>query len=661
MLGRDFLPEDDKRNGRKVVLISYKLWQRRFSGSADVIGKMVRIDDSWFAVVGVLPANAVFPGDADFWMPLGIYRVDDLRFLEGVGRLKAGVNIAQASADLLRVHKGMIPQRKENEATQPAMVPLREHYLGGYRIVSDVMLAAVGLVLLIACVNIGNLMMVRGSARVHELAIRSALGAGQGTLIRQTLGESAVLAAIGGAVGLGLGWMMLHLLLSLMPDVLPSWVEFHLDFRVLLFAILVTGAAALAAALLPALQFSKGAVRDVLLDAGPRSSSGRGRRRLMNILLVAEVALAILLLQAGGLVLKAYWQVAGADPGFRAENVVTFALDPPGVKGKVAFYDTLLARLRSSPGVEAVGASTNLPLGVSRGVATLEIVRTLRPGAGAPGERTEAQFIVPGYFHAMGVAILAGRDFDDHDSNAIIVNESLARRLWPGETSVVGRKVESEGKAWTSLVVAGVVRDVRLDALDREVRPEAYLVWRQNPFSQLFVVVRSQVDAAAVLSLSRNIVHSLDANMALYDVRLMQDRVDRSLWMRRTYSWLLGAFSGMGLLVAVAGIYGVISYAVTQRRRELAIRMALGARPNQVVSQVLRGGMVAVSLGFTIGMLGAFYLAQALRTVLVSVSPYDGKVVAVVNAILLGTALLAMSIPARRAASIHPAQSLRSD
>jgi len=448
-----------------------------------------------------------------------------------------------------------------------------------------------------------------------------------------------------------------------MPDVLPSWVEFHLDFRVVLFSLLVTTSAALAASLAPALQFSKGAIRDVLNDAGPKSSSTRARSRLMTTLLVAEVALAIILLQAGGLVFKAYWQVTEVNPGFRAENVITFALDPPDCGGKclIPIYDHLLERLRALPGVESVGATTNLPLGPGRGVALLNAARNVRADPAAPYQRFEAQFVVAGYFQAMGIPVLAGRDFDNHDQEAIILNESLARRLWPAEKDIIGRRVESLGRTASSLVVTGLVQDVRIEGLDQEPRPQVYLSWRQAPANQLFVVIQSRRDPAAILALSRDIVHDANPNMALYDVRLMQDRVQRSLWMRRTYSWLLGAFAAMGFLVTVAGIYGVVSYAVAQRRRELAIRMALGARPDQVVSRVLWDGMAAVGLGFAAGLVGGFFAGRALQSLLVSVSAQDGRVIAAVSGLMMGTAFLAMLIPAWRAASINPSQSLRAD
>lgn len=669
ILGRDFLPEEDRKGGAKVALISYGLWQRKFAGSTDVLGKILDLDNQPFTVIGVLPREAVYPDQADLWVPLAADPNDQHSgwYLQGVGRMKPGVTLDQAKADLTRVHKGMIPTRKVNEITEPVAMPLRERYLGDYRLVTQVLLGAVGLVLLIACVNIAGLMMARGTARAREVAIRAALGAGRRRLIQQLLTESILLAMAGGATGIALGWFALHAMLSLLPDVLPHWVGFQLDLRFVAFALLVTGTAAALSGLAPALESSKVDVRGFLADAAPKTSLSSGRRRSMNALVVGEIALALMLLASAGLMIKAFHKVLTVDPGFRAQNVLTFTISLPPVKyakddQRVQFYKNLVEKLRATPGVDSASATTAVPLGGHWGnFFQVEGARPLGPNEQDPV--ILQRIILPNYFQAMGITMKAGRDFDERDGSndgtrAIIVNESFARRFWPAGDAV-GKRVAGRGPNPKWMTVAGVAHDVKHYGLDQKVRPGVYMPHRQAPVNSMTIVVHSSTAPNGLIAASREILRQMDAGLPMFEIRTMQERLDRSLWERRTYSWLFGVFAGIALVLAIAGIYGLVSYTVTQRTREIGIRMALGAEPGQVLREVLREGMLLVILGVVIGLAGAAFATRLLQTLLAGVSPHDPWALISVSLVLGAAALIANLAPARRAASLDPMRALR--
>ena len=577
------------------------------------------------------------------------------------------MSIQQALADLTRVHKAMIPNRQVNSITSPTAIPLREEYLGDYRLVTQVLLGAVGFVLLIACVNVAGLMMARSTGRSREVAIRAALGAGRAQLMRQLMAESAMLAAAGGIAGVALGWLALSSMLSLMPDVLPPWVDFHLDWRFALFAVVVTGAAAVVAGLGPALESSKVDVRGFLADAGPKSSLSPGRRRVMNTLVVAEIALALVLLACAGLVGKAFGKVMSVDPGFRPANVLTFSLDLPEVKYKTPdeqfhFYDNLLPQLRAMPGVEAASLSSLVPLGGHNGsFFQAEGEPPLPKGQSDPVILQVVTF--PGYFRAMGVDLKAGRDFDDHDGDsegtrAAIVSEGFAKLHWPG-ADPIGKRIGYRGNKPTWMRVVGVASDTKHYGLDQDARPEVYMPFREQPRESMNVVLRSKVGTTALIASAREVIQRADPDLAMYEVRTMQERLQRSLWARRTYSWLFGVFAALAFALAVAGIYGVVSYAVTQRTREIGIRMALGANPSQVLSSVLREGMTLAAIGVAIGIIGALAATRLLASLLAGVSPHDPWAFIAVSIGLGLAALAANFVPARRAASVDPMHALR--
>jgi putative ABC transport system permease protein len=661
ILGRDFAPADDRTGAGNVVLLGYGLWQREFGSRADVVGQLVQLDSTPYTVIGVLPREAVFPAANDFWIPRAVFMSDQARTLNGIARLKRGVTVQQARADLLRVNAIMKPIHSVD--FDPLVASLRDHYLGDYREVTEVLLGAVGVILLIACANIAAWMIARGTSRSRDFAIRAAIGASRGALIRQLLCESLWLAAIGGTAGMGIGWVALRGMLALMPDVLPAWVGFQLDARFAIFALLVTALAALISGLAPALQSSRVDVRGFLSDA-KSSSSGR-QSRGMNVLVVGEFALTVIVLSAAGLVLTAFHKVMSVDPGFRWSNLVTFGFDLDA-KYKPAqgseFYLNLMTRLRAIPGVESVGATDTLPFTEQRLKSYLQV-------EGAPLRRIEdaqqipMRRIEPGYLRTISVAFIAGREFEERDGdNAMVVNEAFLDYYALRGTSVIGRRVGfgmGAGKEPRWFIITGVVRDVRQDGLEQPVAAAVYVPNRFVPQPATTVVIRSNVDPSAIIASARSIIHDMDPDLTMFDIQTMQERLDRSLWTRRTYSWLFGVFAGIALVMAVAGIYGVLSYTVTQRTREIGIRVALGAEPRQVLGQVLREGMAMAAVGVAIGFGGAFAATRLLQSLLAGVSPHDPWAFAAVSIVLGVAALAANLIPARRAARVDPMRALR--
>jgi predicted permease len=672
-LGRAFRPEEDRPKAPHVVMLGYGLWQRMFRGDRNVLGRVLKLDGQPYSVIGVLPPEAVFPDRADIWVPLAA-DPDPTQstgwYLGGLGRLKHGVSAQQAAADLLRVHKAMIQSGwKDNEITSPILTPLRDRYLGDFRSISHILLGGVAVVLIIACVNIAALMLVRGGARAREIAIRTAIGASRGRVARQLLTENLVLAAAGGIVGVLLGKMCLVGMISLMPaDNLPHWISFSMDARFAAFCVAITGAAALLFGLAPAVQSSKVDARGALQDSGVRASLSRARRATLRALVVSEIALALVLSVSAGLLVEAFQKVLQVDPGFRPENVITFGISLPDVKYKedaqrVAFFENLLARLRALPGVQSVGAATSIPLGGHWG--NFWEAEDNPPLGGNDKNPVTLQVVAtPEYFEAIGMTFLAGRPFrqlaEPKHIREVVVNESFAKHYWNG-LSPIGKRIRhslGERKPTDWFEVVGLTRDEKHYGLEQEMKPGVFLPLRGLPVNWMNIVLRGSIEPQMLIPPSREILRDLDPDIPMYEVRTMTERLDRSLWARRAYSWLFAAFAGIALLLAAGGIYGVVSYAVSQRTQEIGIRMALGAQPGQVLRQVLGSGMVLVCIGLAAGLAGAFWAVRLLQSLLFGVSSRDPVIYA---AVVLGIALVGLAAnfaPARRAASIDPTRAL---
>jgi putative ABC transport system permease protein len=673
VLGRNFLPEEDMPKGEKVALLGYGLWQRLYSGDRDVLGRIVVLDNEPYKIVGVLPREAVFPDRAEVWLPLAPR--DDAQnhgwYLRGIGRLKRGVTVKQAAADLLRAHRAHIAAEQRNDITSPILTPLHERYLGDFRTVSQVLLVAVAVVLLIACVNIAALMLVRSSSRAHEVAIRAAIGASRARIVRQLLTETGLLALVGGIAGVLLGRLGLQAIVSLLPDSMPHWVDFQLDLRFAAFCILVTAASALLFGLFPALQSSRTDVSGALHAASRRATFSRAQRGTLNVLVVAEIGLAMALLIASGLLVRAFHKVTHVDPGFRADNVLTFDLDLPEhtyAKSEqvIAFYRQLLDKLRAAPGVAAAAAASAPPLGGHMGQFFIaEDDRPLGPNQNTP---VVLQVIVtPGYFDAIGMTLLAGRQFDDRDGTSkdrlvAMVNETFARQHW-GHANPIGKRIryqrDPDAQWWE---VVGVLHNEKHYGLDGEDRPAVYMPQAQLPWPlSLSVVLRAHSNPEALAGAARQILEGIDPDLPMHGVHTMTEQLDRSLWARRAYSWLFGVFSLVALILAAAGVYGVISYAVSQRTHEIGIRMAVGATPREVLANVLRSGMALVAAGTAIGLAVALAATTLLEKLLFGVSPRDPFVYAAAVLAIAAVGLLANAIPARRAAALDPVRALRAE
>jgi predicted permease len=677
LLGRNFTPEEDRPGGAKVVMLGYGLWRRLFGGDRNMLGRVVKLDDEAYTIIGVLPREAVFPDLAELWIPLAANpTVPSGYYLSGVGRLRSGVSIEQAWADLLRIHKAMISGgHSENEFTSPVVTPLRDRYLGDFKVVSQVLLGAVGLVLLITCANIAALMLVRSSFRSREFAIRAALGASRARIVTQLLTESAVLAAIGGVLGVSLGAVCLRAMVSLMSEQVPRWISFSLDGRFAIFCIAISGAAAVLFGLAPALQASRSDIRGPLQNTASRTTPPRGERVMLSGFVVCEIALALMLSISAGLLVQSFRKVLQVDPGFRPENALTFRTSVPETtydmpEKKVAYYDKLLDRLRSLPGVRAAGATSSLPFGGQWGgqfEAEGGVVR-------APNENPVVLRVAatPGYVEAMGMTLLDGRTFEQQDGRpnsrlVVLVNETFAKHFW-GNGSPLGKRIRYPGtKDWFEVI--GFLRDEKHYGLDQEMKPGVFLPYAEaafisdkndaRAFQQMSIVLRSFIDPKTLINPATEVLRQLDPEVPMYAADTMTEKLDRSLWARRTYSWLFGAFAVMAILLAAAGVYGTISYAVSRRTQEIGIRMALGARPGQVLRQVLLGGMTIVLIGVPAGLAGALWATRLLRRLLFSVDTHDPLIYAGVVLGVIGVALLANVVPARRAAGVDPLCALR--
>jgi putative ABC transport system permease protein len=677
VIGRNFLPEEDKPPGARVALLSYALWQRMFRSDNNVLGRVLKLDEQPYSVIGVLPREAVFPDRTDLWTPLGADpNVPAGNYVTGVGRLKPSVSVEQARTDLLRIHKAMITRgHKVNEITSPVVTPLRDRYLGDFKTISRVLLGAVSVVLLIACVNIAALMLVRGSSRTREIAIRTAIGASNIRIVTQLLTENLVLAAAGGTLGILLGTTLLRAMVSQMPQQVPQWINFSLDARFAIFCVAITGAASLFFGLAPILQASRLDVRGALQDSVGRATFSRGRQTALGVFVVCEIGLALMLSIGASLLVQAFRKVLQVDPGFRPENVITFRTSLPDAtyskpELKIAYYDKLLERLQALPGVKAVGATSTPPLGGQwGGVFEAEGGRN----AGAQGENPIVLRVAatPGYFDAIGMTLLDGRIFGEQDNDpkaqlVVLVNETFAKHFWGNGTPVGKRIRHPGGKDWYQVI--GLLRDEKHYGIDQEMKPSVFHPYATTiarvdrndarALQPMNIVMRGFTDPKVLVGPAREIVRQLDSDVPMYAVLTMTEQLDRSLWSRRAGSWVLGVFAAVAILLAVAGVYGMVSYSVAQRTQEIGIRVALGAQPGQVLRQVLLSGMSLVFAGVAVGLLGALAATRLLRTLLFGVSSSDPVVYATMALGIVGVTLLANFLPARRAAAVDPMRAL---
>jgi predicted permease len=685
LLGRGLAASDEAPDASPVAVLSEKLWREHFGADPAAVGRTVRLDGRVFTVVGVMPAAFHSPPDkppAELWASLVQDPVfGDLRqkrgghYLTVVGRLRPDVSIGAAEAELATIARGLAGQYpKDNESWGVRLLPLAESLVAGVRTALWVLLGAVSLVFLIACVNVANLMLVRSSGRSRELAVRTALGAGRGRLARQLLTEALVLGLTGGALGVALALAGMKALRAWLPADLPRVSEVAIDGRVLLFSLLASLAATLVFGVGPALGAGRANLSAALREGSAGAGESGKRRRLRSLLIAGETAFSFVLLVGAALLIRSFLRLQEVPPGFRPDGVLTAGMSLPRAQYAKpeqwrGFYGSLVERLRSEPGVEGAAAALPLPLtgGGLNFAFTIEGRASQGQGQGEGANDNTANYTsaTTDYFRVMGVPLAAGRTFDERDApgapRVCVVSSAFAHRYFPGEDPL-GKRLVFGFQEPVAREIVGVVGDVKRDGLALPSQPEMYVPFVQEPWWAAYAVVRtSRGDPARLSSAMRADVQALDPTLPIENVAPMRSFIDDSVAQPRFRTTLLGLFGAAALLLAVLGIYGVISYSVGRRTREVGIRLALGAAPADVLRMVLAEGLALVGLGLVLGLAGAFLATRALSSLLFEVSRLDAGSWVGVAALLLLAGLAASWLPARRATRVDPVTALRAE
>jgi len=671
-LGRSFRPEEDQRGVESVVIISDKLWRQRFGGDSSLVGKKISLNGESRTVIGVMPAGFRFPiiPNADIWRPIqpalnpGCQR--GCITIRVIARLKPGAGEAQARAELNAI-AGRIEQQfpDTNSKVSVTLIPLQEFLVGPVKTQMLALLVAVSFVLLIACANVANLLLARSATREKEIAIRASLGAGRGRIARQLLSESLLLAAIGGAAGVSLAYGLVRLLVSFSPQGTPRLDEIGVDGRALVYATAITVLTGLFFGSAPVLQLFKADLNQSLRDAGKGLQVAMSGRRALSALVVAETALALMLLIGAGLLIRSFIRLQRVDAGFNPRNVLTALVTlPPAVypeRNQIApFYGQLLERVRTLPGAQSAAAVSSLPLAGFDNDAGFVIEGRPEP---LPDQRPVAWIssVSPDYFRTMGMRLVKGREFTERDNESaarvVIISEATARRHFPNEDPTGKRIGNGRPDGWREIV--GVTADVKHFGLNQDARVSMFFPDRQQPSRRMNIVVRTTADPMSLSSALRGAVAAMDKNLAVSNISAMDEITAQSIGQERFTLLLLGVFSTLALLLAAAGIYGVMSYAVAQRTHEIGVRMTLGAQTRDVLKLVVAQGMSLVLWGVGIGLASAFALTRLIRGLLFGVSATDPMTFVGVAALLALVALVACYVPARRASKVDPMVALR--
>jgi predicted permease len=671
LAGRWFLPEEDQPGRGHVVILSHRLWQSRFGGDPAIVGRTLLLDGTPHTVVGVMDATFTFPDWAELWTPLAWTAKE--RAVRGehsctvVARLAPGVDLRQAQAEMNAISRRLERQYPEdNKGWGAVVVPLRDDLVGDLRPSLLVLLGAVALVLLIACANVANLVLARTLARRRELAVRLALGAGPRRIVRQVLTETAVLGVVGGALGFLVAGAGVGLVTAFFDDRLPQAIPIRTDGGVLAFTAIVSVFTGLAAGIVPALRLSRASVIDAIKEGGSRSDTDAAGTRVRSVLVVVEVALSLVLLIGAGLTIRSLWRLSDVDSGLDPRNVLTAWLALPEQRytqpQRVAFFDALLARVRALPGIESAGLITNLPLSGNGNSWPVAIVgRPEVPMSEQP--QVQGNVITPGYLRSLRIPIVRGRDFTDADRGngpaVVLVSESMARWLWPGEDPI-GQRLTTAFFPEAVREVVGIVKDVKENGLTEGGTASMYFPHAQLPTFFAAIVVRTHTSLPAALGPALvAAVHDLDPDQPVADLMPMETVVARSTSDRRFTMLLLAAFAGLALVLAAVGIYSVLAYAVRRRVREIGIRLALGADRRGVVRMVISDALHPTIVGLALGLAGAIAVRRVMASLLFGIGPGDPLTFAAVSTLLVVVALVSSALPAYRAAQVDPIVTLR--
>ncbi len=678
VIGRFFTVDEDRPKGPNVVAIGYDVWQTRFGGTRDVLGKTLRINSAAYQIIGVLPREAEWPDGAKLWLPLDEdpKSADHSYYLDGIARLKPDISIEAADKDLQEAHVPVWLATDKSRIVSPRIEPLRDRYVRDFRGLARALSLGAVLVVLIACANVAGALLARAVFRRREIAIRMALGAGVRRVARQLLTESIVLASVAGVLGAGAGALGLKAFLAMDTSFVPKWALASAGPRTMLFAAGIVIVMAVLFGLVPILQLRRHDVHATISAAVTRTTTAHRDRRLLDALVIVEVALAIVLLTGGGLLLRAYHALRNTDPGFQPAGIAMFRVSLPDAvyrngTEQMSFYDALIDRLRARPGVDHVALITCPPLGCHWG--------NFYKAEGAPALRQDEQdpvtltrYASPDYFATMGIRFVHGRPYADHEGTAqtgyrpVVINEQLARRLWPTVADPTGKRLESRGDTssnWSTVV--GVVHDVKHYGLGRDMIPGLYFpttrIDSSSNFNTFAIVAHTKAEPSALFPEIRSAVRALDPELPVADLKTAETAIEDSFISAKTIALALSAFAAIALALAVGGIYSVLSYVVGRRRHEIGIRMALGAQRSRVLRLVVRQGLTLAAIGIVIGVPAALLSSRLLSTLLVGVTARDPLSYGAAILVLAATSAIAAFVPARRAAGVDPRVALNDD
>jgi len=676
LAGRTFSPEEDRRGNNHVAVVSEGFWQRRYGRDASLVGSTIQLDDKNYTVVGVVPSSFRFPGDFEIWLPLALDPVketqgDFFSLVEVIGRLKPDVMVQQAQTELTLISQRASTQLKD--PVQPSSLeihPLHQQLVVGVRLTLLVMWGAVVLVMLLACANVANLMLARTVSRQREMAVRAAVGARRWQLIRQLLSESIILGIMGGALGLLLAFWCTSAIASIVPEGFASSVHdlnaIGLNWQVFGFTLGLSLLTGVVFGIVPAVTGSRPDLLRVLRESAARNLMSFGLRSMRGWLVVTELALALILLLGAGLLVRSFRQLNAVDLGFNREHVLTARIGLPRSVYRTpaqttAFNQQLLDRIKALPGVESAGTINHTPL---TGFAV--IVFTEIEGQPAPDREKDAPIgigaVTPDYFRTLQIPLISGRNHDERDRadapKVAVVNQAFAQRYFPGG-DVLGKRIGFGCENGLCTTIVGVVGNVKQESITAEVTPEIYVPFSQMPMNGMTLFVRSKGEPADLARALRSEVFAVDRNQPVYDVKTLEQRVVQTIAASRSLMLLFLGFAVLALVLASIGVYGIVSYSVSQRTREIGIRMALGARGVDVLRMVFKNGLTLVVAGVAIGVAGALALTRFLTTMLFGVTATDTATFVVVSVTLAAVALIACLVPARRATKVDPLEALR--